>query len=541
MKKTTFVCAAALIFLSLPLFAAEFSDKDGIVAVDFPSGWAKGKSDDPLVTLKLEKGKAFCEFSKQDSELSDYYLKARVKEHVESLRGKGASPSEIKPLSLHGVSTAYYISYELAGAPNGVAFVTYNGASYSVSGNGMQEGDFRGMLATVRKPGEKIELPKKPKVARKKERDADEEEQRAERARIDAEQAKIDAVVSSAAAIAASLPDTTEPEKTAEAPTATQQAADSAGKAAQSFLDELSKTNADASAPPYFARKPLVPVLWLPVIAFWLVGSFIARGIASTYQNPKLSPPTADIPPDFFFPFMVTRFPTFKDVTYNVITRQKQLLAAGYPHEHQPYVVGAVYGCLFFHMAWSGLEFAGRGAIVVNAMLRLPGGRIFASLPEIFFIVPLLIGMVMWLTKKPAMELYDAQRNLLMQAKPELAYCLIRDGGGKEVARLEQKDGRRWDFVDTDNLVVFSIRDDFPRTRLLRKLFGYQGGALRTHYGIFVQERRAGFVFLDPSSPNGFQIHMDFSFARLAHPAQILITLLYIISREKDPAYPSPF
>ncbi|PIU19709.1 MAG: hypothetical protein COT18_06140 [Elusimicrobia bacterium CG08_land_8_20_14_0_20_59_10] len=528
MKKTTFVCAAAFLVLSPAAFAGEFKDKDGIIAVDLPSGWAQGSSDDPLVTLKLEKGRSFCEFAKQDSELGDYYLKARVKEHIESLRSKGASPSDVKPLSLHGVSTAYYIAYALAGTPAGVAFLTYNGASYSVTGNGMSDGEFRGMLTTVRKPGEKIVLPKKPRVVRvKKVRDEEEEEQRVDDARLEA--------AISSAAIAAAIPETpAQPEETPEAPSATQQAA-------HAFLDELSRTNADSSAPPYFARKPLPPALWGALIAFWIFGSFIARGIASTYQNPKLSPPSGDIPPDFFFPFMVSRFSTFSDVSYNVTTRQKQLLAAHYPYEHQPYVAGSVYACLLFHIGWSALELAGRGPVVMNLLLRLPGGRIFASVPEIFFIVPLLIGVIFWCIKKPVMELYDAQRNLVMRALPELAYCLIRDGGGKEVARLVQKGGRRWDFVDTDNLVVFSIQDDFPRARLLRKLFGCQGGALRTHYGIFVQDRRAGFVFLDPMSADRFQIHMDFDFARLAHPAQILISLLYLISREKDPVYPSPF
>lgn len=529
MKKTTFVYAAALLVLSLSAFAGEFKDKDGIIAVDFPSGWAQGNSDDPLVTLKLEKGKSFCEFAKQDSELGDYYLKARVKEHIESLRSKGISPSETKPLSLHGVSTAYYISYSLAGTPDGVAFLTYNGASYSVTGNGMSDGEFRGMLSTLRKPGEKIVPPKKPRVVRVKQvREEEEEEEQS------AGEASLDAAISSAV-VAASIPETpAQPEQEPEAPSATQQAA-------QSFLDELSKTNADSSTPPYFTRKPLPPALWGALIALWIFGSFLARGIASTYQNPKLSPPSGDIPPDFFFPFMVSRFSTFSDVTYNVITRQKQLLAASYPYEHQPYVAGSVYAGLFFHIGWSALELAGRGPVVINLLLRLPGGRIFASVPEIFFLVPLIIGVIYWFIKKPVMELYDAQRNLVMRALPEVAYCLIRDGGGKEVARLVQKGGRRWDFVDTDNLVIFSIQDDFPRTHLLRKLFGCQGGALRTHYGIFVQDRRAGFVFLDPMSADRFQIHMDFDFARLAHPAQILISLLYLTSREKDPVYPSPF
>jgi hypothetical protein len=182
--------------------------------------------------------------------------------------------------------------------------------------------------------------------------------------------------------------------------------------------------------------------------------------------------------------------------------------------------------------------------MVVNALMLLPLGRAFASLPEIFFIAPVIAGAAMYFNKKRNLQIYDAQSSLLMEVRPEADYGLIRDGAGKEVARLVRKGGfmdRRWEFVDTDNQVVFQVRNDFPKGRVLRMLFGNLGGALRSHYGIFADERRAGFIFLDPSSANRFQVHMDFAFARLGHPAQILAAVLYVISREKDPVYPSLF
>jgi hypothetical protein len=132
----------------------------------------------------------------------------------------------------------------------------------------------------------------------------------------------------------------------------------------------------------------------------------------------------------------------------------------------------------------------------------------------------------------------------VLEVNKEVSYGLIRDGKGKEIARLVAKKGltgRMWEYVDSDNMVVFSIRDDCPKIHFMRKIFGHLGGDLRAHYGIFAQERRAGYVFLDPTSCDRFQIHMDFDFARLAHPAHILASFLYIISREKDPIYPSPF
>ena len=266
--------------------------------------------------------------------------------------------------------------------------------------------------------------------------------------------------------------------------------------------------------------------------------------MAAAYKNPKLPPPPADVPPDFFFPFLVSKFSSSKDLTYNIVTRQKQLLLADFPGGHEIYLAGAFYGCVFFHVLWSLLAFSGRGEAVLNVMLKLPFGRAFASLPEVFFIVPFIAGLFMYFNRKEQLLVYDAQSTLVMEVRPEIVYGLIRDGEGKEVARLVRKGGamdRSWEFVDTDNLVVFTVKDDFPRGHLLRKLFGSLGGALRGRYGIFAQDRRAGYVFLDPSSADRFQIHMDFAFARLGHPAQILAAVLYIISREKDPAYPSPF
>lgn len=546
MNRNTLLRAALLLALPLCAFAGEFKDKGEIIAVDFPAGWEAGKSDDPAVTLKLEKGKSFFEFSKQDSELGDYYLKARVKEQVDSLRSKGTSLSgDVGQVSLHGVSTAYYTSYESMGAQVYIAFFTYNGASYAISARGLADGDFRGIMGSLRKPGEKIELPKPKKikvVRRKKEKEPEDEflTQVFKDGDADVSTAAVSGSTESVMdAFAASTTPVLDVDASSAAP-----AAQEAGKAAQDFLAGLAKKRDDDGKPPYVPRSPLPIALWAVLIGAWVAGSFAARSAAAAYQNPKLPPPPAEVPPDFFFPFIASTVTTLKDVTFNVVTRQRQLLLAEYAYEHEAWLAGSVYGCLFFHVVWSMLSLAGGGDAVVNVLMKLPFGRFFASFPEFFFAVPFLFGLTAFITKKSALQLFDAQSTLVMEVRPEIVYGLIKDGSGKEVARLVQKGGflnRSWEFVDTDNLVVFTIRDDFPRGRLLRKLFGNLGGALRSHYGIFAQDRRAGFVFLDPSSASRFQVHMDFAFARLGHPAQILAALLYIISREKDPIYPSPF
>ncbi len=540
--RNTALILSALLVLPFAAFAAEFKDKGETIAVDFPAGWNGGKSDDPTVTLKLEKGKAFFEFSKQDSELGDYYLKARVKEQVDSLRSKGTSLSgDVSPVNLHGVSTAYYTSYESMGAQAYIAFFTYNGASYAISARGLDDGDFRAVMASIRKPGEKIELPKprKVRVARRKARKEEDEEQPGVQVMSDGSVE----VSSSAAALASTDTVAAVPVSTEAAPAAVEPGTASL-PSAKGLLNELSEKTASAGQPPYIPRRPLPFLFWGVLIALWVGGSMAARKAAAAYKNPKLPPPPADVPPDFFFPFIISRASSTKEDVYNVITRQKQLLAAEYPCEHSLFLAAGVYGCVLLHVVWSLLAFVGKGDLLTGMLLRLPLGRLWASVPEIFFVLLFFYGLYLWFARKREFRLYDAQSNLVLEVKPELAYGLMKDGAGKEVARLVAKGGmagRCWDFVDTDNLVVFTIKDDFPKGYLLGKFFGNLGGALRSHYGIYAQDRRAGYIFLDPHSGDNFQIHMDFAFARLGHPAQILAAMLYIVSREKTPVYPSPF
>ena len=541
-----------LLLLALPLCAAagEFKDKGETIAVDFPAGWNAGKSDDPLVTLKLEKGKASFEFSRQDSELGDYYLKARVKEQVDSLRSKGTTLSgDIRPVGIHGVSTAYYTSYESMGAEAYIAFFTYNSASYAVSARGLDDGDFRAVLSSIRKPGEKIELPKPKKIRVLRRKKAPEEDLTAQVFKDGSADVSTAAAVSASSEILnafAAAASTDAAQAAAVQPSTGPTAAEAAGAAAQNFLAGLAKKQeGDAGQPPYLPRRPLPFAVWGALLGLWIAGSFAARGSASSYKNPKLPPPPAEVPPDFFFPFLISTSATAREVVYQVVTRQKQRLMAEFRSSHGVFLAGGFYGALLFHAAWSLLGLTGNGDAVVNALLKVPvAGRALASLPEAVFLLPFLYGLFLLLSERPALQLYDAQNTLVLEVRPEIAYGLIRDGNGKEVARLVSKGAflyRYWEFVDTDNLVVFSIRDDFPKGYLLRKLFGSLGGALRSRYGIFAQDRRAGFVFLDPSSQDRFQIHMDFAFARLGHPAHILAAVLYVISREKDPAYPSPF
>ncbi|HAH31461.1 MAG TPA: hypothetical protein DCL44_04000 [Elusimicrobia bacterium] len=538
MKKLAFVCAAVFMSLFSKALCGEFKDAEALFSVDFPSGWEEGQSKDPSVTLRLETGKSFFEFAKLDSELSDYYLQARLKEQVASIRSKGtALAGDIRPLSLHGVSSAYYISYESMGDHCYVAFFTYNGASYAISASGLDEGGFRAIVATLRKPGEKISLPKPKKTRMVKSKKPAEEEAGEQIFMEDVQPVPMEPVVRA-----------TEAEKEVVStfirkPAVSREKPALAAKAGV-FLSALAAKRGGGVAAPYLDRKPLSMPVWGAIILLWLAGSFIARVKAYAYKNPKLPLPPKDVPPDFFFPFLISRAATLKDVSYNITNRQKQQMQAWFPCEYEIYFAAAVYGALLFNFIWRLLAFSGYDGLVTNFLLALPGGRFFASFPEAFFLVFLVIGIGKYIGGKKILRLFDAQSNLVLQVDKGASYGLIRDKEGKEVARLVAKHGvtgRMWEYVDSNKTVIFSIRDDCPRIRFMRKIFGHLGGTLRTRYGIFAQEERAGYVFLDPFSSDRFQIHLDFAFARLAHPAHILAVFLYIISREKDPVYPSPF
>ena len=165
MKRTIHILSVLFFLLAVPAFSGEFVDSGSAFSVNFSAGWTEKTSDEPAIVLKLERAKSFFEFSKLDSELSEYYLKARVKEQVDSLRSKGNTISgEVRHAAILGGAPAYYTDYESMGARVYMAFFTHNGFSYAISASGLQGGEFRRIIATIRKPGEKIPAPKPKKV-----------------------------------------------------------------------------------------------------------------------------------------------------------------------------------------------------------------------------------------------------------------------------------------------------------------------------------------------------------------------------------------
>ena len=534
----------------ITLSADVFRDSASNFEIDFPSGWAIEKSNDPAVILRLGQKDSFAEFTKLDSELSDYYLKARVKEQVDSLRSKGNTISgEVKPVSIRGVTTAYYVRYDAMGSPAYISFLTYDEKSYAVSARGVDETAFRNMLNRFRKPGEVIKAPAPPprkprKVASKVPNVAPEEEFAVQVFRDGAEDSTSTAVMAGTST-AVSIDDVfRREESTGSAPAEpAPPAGPNVAEAAAGLLSRISES-AGSKEPPYISRSPL-PV-WLAglILGAWLIGAALARSSAAKYQNPRIALPPSDVPPDFFFPFLISRHASTKEVEYRILTRQKQSLGAYYDFAHDAWLAVGFYGLILFHLVWAFAGLLPGDNPLTNVMLGLPGGRLIASVPDLVFLMPFLFVLYKRSMRREALEIFDHQSNKIFTVTPENAYGLLRDGNGKEVARLVEKtdkDGRCWEFVDTDNLVVFAVRDDAPGISKACRFFGVQGGRLRKHYGLFVQDRRAGYVFLDPSSPDRFQIHLEYNYSRLSQPAHILAVVLYIISREREHAYPTIF
>ncbi|MEW5950764.1 MAG: hypothetical protein GX447_04205 [Elusimicrobia bacterium] len=527
-----------IIFFVLSVFpfsyAAQYKGGE-LFEIDFDGGWEQGKSNDPAVLLRLEKGQNFLEISKLEDELSDYYLKSRLKEQAETFKNKGEAISEPKSASVHGSGASYYA----VSGENIIALLTYGGVSYSLISKGVSEGKIKDVIYFFRKPGEKVEKPK-PKPAPKRKVKEEKEEEKTEGVQYfmvedSSGQASTQAPVFVFTDTSASQIQTSQTQtQVSTSPSAAEQMQ----KNALNLLTELAAR--DYSAKPIFQRKPINKFAVMGIISFWLIGWLFSVAKYSSVPNPKMTPYPQEVPPDFFFPFIISRVRTPKTAMFHIITRQKQVLSGFYNHEFQPILSAGVYGLIAFHIFWSMTGFINEN-MVIGTLASLPLGKYIASLPEFPFVLLIIYGLIKKSQTLQKLYVQDAQTNPVMSVMPDKKYyAIMKDGKGKEVAQLHQRnDGsvRKWHFVDTDNQVVFTIVDEHPEIYKAIRLFGNPTGALRCRYSIFVDNKRAGFLFVDMNSPDGFQVHLEYAYARLAHPGQIMSALLYIASREKEKSF----
>jgi len=507
-------------------FAIDYKADKDLFVINLDKEWNRTKSNDPAAVLRLEKGKDFIEISKLDDELSDFYLKARLKEQIDDLKNKGVSLlSDIKSATIHSVANAYFITYTKDSQNNIISFLTYGGNSYAFVSSGISESDFKDIIYFFRKPDEKVEVkkikpvqPKRVKVAKVEKKEEKEE------------------IISFSSYNFISNVSLEEANKEVSIVDENKQI-EEANEQTKKIIKDIVQQKSDITQNPYIKRNPLNKYLTASIIIIWFILSLFFSSIGNRIQNPKLTPYPKEVPPDFFFPFIITRVSTFKETMYQIITRQKQVLSAYYNHESRKFLFFGIYGIIFIEIIWSLSGFI-NDSFFASFLISLPGGKFIASFPEFPFVIILILGFIKKFGENEKLIIQDSQMNIIMEVlKDKNFYAVLKDGKGKDVARLHKKGSifkREWHFTDLDNQVAFTIIDDHPEIYLASKLFGSQGGKLRNRYSIFVDNKRVGFLFIDPNSKDGFQIHQEYDYARVAHPAQILASILYIISREKE-------
>lgn len=586
--KTILLTVLSLLLPVMQADAATFKDKDSIFTVSMPSGWTVGSSDNPAVSLRLENGSSSIEFEKQEDLLSDYYLRSGVADSVETVRARGAGfyGSEINTVSIYGISNAYYTAYEADGVMECSGLFSYNDYSFLISAVGVSPDLCKETIASVCKPGMKCVPPcsayncmspnfckagkcvapppcspdncAAPKICRNNrcvnppcspENCAAPKKCVAGRCVLPRQAQSADTadekISFEEGAESAENPSETSSENIeGDVSAALSEGAEAAGNAVSQVVDNISAAGKRAAVMPKVIRKPLPMAIWAVVLALWFVGGIISRGSARLYKNPKIPPPPADIPPDFFFPFVINTIRTITRVQYNVTTRQRQRLYATYEYKYVPLLVWPLVALVLFHIVWSLFGLIGQNEMFISSICTLPFGSYIAMFPEAIFLVLFVIGLIQYSKRSKEIAIYDSRQTLMMRAvKEDYDYCVVYDGNGKEVARLKKVSSspRTWEFLDADNNVKFALKDDAPKIYTARKLFGYQGGLLRSRYGIFQQDRRAGYTLMVPTSADQFQVHLDFAFARIAHPAQMLAVILFVVSYEKDSWYPTIF
>jgi len=511
---------------------AEYKAADNLFVINSPSRWKEKKSIDPTVVLRLERGARFIEFSKLDSKLGDYYLKSRLKEQIESMRAKGSSvPGDINRFSIRQIANFYYTSYASMGYTMHIGFLTYKDNSYAVSAKGLGSSEIKKLMRTFRLPGEKIVFPKPPrrKVAKRKKRKKIKK----------GKEKQIEEVI---AKIQKSIETST---KTSVLPTVKISSAlkKTAVKTKKISRKLPKKKTVPKIKKPLVKRKPLPVFIWIALAGLWLIFMPLAKSRTSSIGNPKIPPPPKDVPPDFFFPFLISRFETSDEILYSITTRQRQKLSGYYFNGHEFYFALTFYGLALMHAFWSFSSFVSPNYFI-NLLLKLPLGNFLASFPEIVFLLPLFKAFSMRFKAPHLVEVQDALHNTIVKAiKDRRYYAIIRDAKGKEAGALTktfESGARVWNFTDSDDQIVFTIKDEHPEIYRYRKFLGSLNGNLRSRYSIYAPENRlAGFVLNDPTSKNRFQIHLDYAFSRLSHPSYILGSVLFILSYERDRPYPT--
>jgi hypothetical protein len=527
---TNFYALVALTFFCCASFGATVKTSNSALALELPSSWKNAANDDdPDIVLDCKSGGAELTFKSLGQELGDRFLQTRLKDDITALRGRGYTlQGNIEDEKMHAGATFYYTSYELGSKNIKIGYFTYAGNSYSVTATNMGDQDFSDMLYTLRKQGAPapVRVVAKPKKSKHKEEEA-------EAAPLAIDENGNTTVVSTAspAELAAS---------TAPVPQVSVVSATAAAAAAPAVAQVPAQAPAPVVIPkPMIPRSPLPLYVWAALLLIWYFAGHGAAESARHISYPKIAPLPKDVPPDFFFPFIITRFVLPRELQYALSSRQQQKLTARCERHNENLLMNSIYWLLAFHVGWSIVVLTPFAQTVADNVLLLPGGPIIASFPEAPFILMMIVGAANYRRGNVRISLFDKEEKMALEALAAAGTVMLKDGKGKEVGRISRLKGRDWALLDVDKEPVLELREDHPELYNKRRLFGVKGGALRARYGIFVKDRRAGFVLNDPSSENKFQIHFEFGYARLAPPTHIVMVVLYALSVNRD--YPTPW
>ncbi|MDD2773368.1 MAG: hypothetical protein PHP45_06690 [Elusimicrobiales bacterium] len=521
------VFAVSALFVSGAVRAGTLDTSNSALSVELRPGWASApKEDDPDVLLRVKRGGELFFITALNQDLGDHYLEAKLKDEINSLRGRGYTvPGSIEKISIHSAASLFYTSYSAGSQNIKIGYFTYDDKSYGVSATDVGEAEFGDMMFSIRKKGEPA--PVRPAPARVA--------KRVRKPRTVAEKpvSATEVALSSAALPAGAT------EQVAVSSAALLAAAKEAHRKAALRLERPAPPK--PLPPPLIPRHPLPIWVWGILAGLWALAAKKASDTAKKLSYPKLEPLPRDVPADFFFPFIIKRFVLPEgELQYSVVSRQGQRLSARYDRGNEAMLAFSVYAIVVFHALWSLAAVTGVEKAVLAAVLPIPGGTFIVSVPELPFTLLIILAALKYSTGTFRLTMTNHEEKLLLEAFPAGDEVIIRDGKGKEAGLLKRSGSRNWQFLDADEKPVFELKDDQPKLLWLRRICGTLDGALRARYSIFVKGSRAGFVLNDPSSPDGFQIHLEYGYGRITHPAHIVACVLYALARNREYPYPWP-
>jgi hypothetical protein len=533
------------LLINIGLFSYEY--KVDSFVFDFSEGWNVIKGDDPQSVLKIEKDGSTVEFIKLEDELSDFYLNSRLTEQREALINKGLKPEDIKSTTIHYAAKFYYFVYHDKKL-NTVGLFTYQGVTYNFLSSGLDEGNVKKLIFNFKKPGEKIELPPPPKpkpIAKKVKKP----EPKVQYISITESTQPLSLETSTKPEVSVSstsISTVTEADVSISTITSTEAVTEALKEQPKESVQSLILSRINSSIEnainqstdkQIIKRTPINKYFMLVLLILYIIITIYFKSRFSKYSNPRIKPYPKEMPPDFLFPFIITRVVTPAETMSQIITRNNQFLSSHFNHEYKKYYKWGVIGIVVVHILWSLGEFVKEGFFAA-AVSSLPLGNYIISFIELPFIAIIIYSVVLKKREKQKLVISDSQTNTICEVAGERNIFVTKDNKGRDVLKVRKIGSyfkRQWECLNEDDNVIFTIKDDHPDIWLAVKLLGNKLLRSRSYYSIYVDnDKRIGFLFLDQNSINGYQVHFDYDYFRLANPVHVVAIFLYIISNERE-------